>query len=320
MSVKRTLRNVAALAAAFVILWNLRSLAGLDAIWITIPVCSLCVVLIAVPVKRVRTTTRSIRREYEVDSTNSRVTVPFRREDYPGARQIHSDENESGYMMPDGRLVCTRFVTRNETVEITGVDPLQIFWLVCFIFLAVLLWEGLGDTDVLALTRHRLTYLHNSLDVSIMEALDRTVPTVKENLATLFQVRLPYLFTIVINRFVDALTRAMARVRASTKRLITMVNRYGRRTWKSVARFSFTVGTVRSRASMMETSRELWRYVSRWRVRARTSVSPSPSQSSTARKMKQTSQKIWRGSTPVISTVSLRVTKRVQTSRPSGIM
>ena len=146
----RLIRCIAAIAASYLLIYGINSIAGYESWWLSLIICVSCGYLIIYPGRSYHTEERTLRREYIIDLHNNKIGDQFLPSKYPNYKKEHSGYDGNDYMSESGAVICTKYVDSKQNVRVKdGGIAIHLFCILICLF-AFLLWSSVISTGQLA--------------------------------------------------------------------------------------------------------------------------------------------------------------------------
>ena len=144
---------------------------NIDVWWVSLSICIVCTYVIVFSGGTAQNETRKITREYILNLHDNSVGELFVPSMYPTYKKERSGSDGNDYMSPTGGIICTKFVTENQTVQVKSNILIDHVYCVLIIAFAFIVWSNFKSPfDVLEYLMmkiqtilSKLTYLENSV-------------------------------------------------------------------------------------------------------------------------------------------------------------
>ena len=146
----RLIRCIAAIAASYLLIYGIDSIAGYGSWWLSLIICLSCGYLIIYTGRSYHTEERTVRKEYILNLHTNQIGDLFLPSKYPNYKLQHSGYDGNDYMSKSGAVICTKFVDSKQIVKVKdGGIAIHLFCILICVF-AFLLWSSVLSSGQLA--------------------------------------------------------------------------------------------------------------------------------------------------------------------------
>lgn len=164
IKMQRFVRSMIAIIISYLIIYGITSVTGFDFWWLSLLVCFAC----GYPVLYIGGSThyveKEIKREYILDLHNDKIGDLFVSSQYPKYKKTNSGVDGNDYMSDAGSIICTKYVTKKESVKVNEKGfSVHMFCVLMCIF-SFLLWSSMKDAPPLRTNiNYHVTMVSNNI-------------------------------------------------------------------------------------------------------------------------------------------------------------